>query len=248
MDTLDEKANGAPPMEVEEIVSVNDRESHTCCGPSCSFNSHLFPAPDEAFAAKHMPDLGHDVKEFKVYTWKLASWKKLEKKITSPEFECGGHRWYAQRMVRINLFSSWLWRVGVSCSSLSATPTRLQTIPCPCIWIMPTLNVLPKDGMHVPSSHWLSQIHMTPRFTLSAVRTAVLSSRYDIYTFELDAHHRFIAEECDWGFTRFSELRKLFSIQDGHTRPTIEDDAADVSVFVRVLEDPTGVLWHNFVK
>ena len=64
----------------------------------------------------------------------------------------------------------------------------------------------------------------------------------------VDAHHRFIAEECDWGFTRFSELRKLFSVQDGHTRPTIEDEAADVSVFVRVLEDPTGVLWHNFVK
>lgn len=64
----------------------------------------------------------------------------------------------------------------------------------------------------------------------------------------LDAHHRFIAEECDWGFTRFSELRKLFSIQDGHSRPTIEDESAEVSVFVRVLEDPTGVLWHNFVK
>ena len=26
MDVLDEKANGNPPMEVEEIVSVNDRE------------------------------------------------------------------------------------------------------------------------------------------------------------------------------------------------------------------------------
>jgi hypothetical protein len=64
----------------------------------------------------------------------------------------------------------------------------------------------------------------------------------------LDAHHRFIAEECDWGFTRFSELRKLFSVQEGHTHPTVEDDCADVSVFVRVLEDPTGVLWHNFVK
>lgn len=63
-----------------------------------------------------------------------------------------------------------------------------------------------------------------------------------------DAHHRFITEECDWGFTRFSELRKLFSVQDGHGRPTIEDESAIVSVFVRVLEDPTGVLWHNFVK
>ena len=48
---------------------------------------------DEAFAAKHMPDLGHEVKEFKVFHWRLANWKKLEKKITSPEFDCGGHRW-----------------------------------------------------------------------------------------------------------------------------------------------------------
>jgi ubiquitin carboxyl-terminal hydrolase 7 len=48
---------------------------------------------DEAFAAKHMPDLGHDVKEFKVFSWKLTGWKKLEKKLTSPEFDCGGHHW-----------------------------------------------------------------------------------------------------------------------------------------------------------
>ena len=60
-----------------------------------------------------------------------------------------------------------------------------------------------------------------------------------------DAHHRFIAEECDWGLTRFSELRKLFSIQDGHARPTTEDEQAVVSVFVRVLEDPTGVLLRD---
>ena len=48
---------------------------------------------DEAFAAKHMPDLGHEVKDTKVFTWKLTNWKKLDKKLTSPEFECGGHRW-----------------------------------------------------------------------------------------------------------------------------------------------------------
>ena len=56
---------------------------------------HRDPLTDDAFAAKHMPDLGHEVKEFKVYHWKLSNWKKLEKKITSPEFECGGHKWYA---------------------------------------------------------------------------------------------------------------------------------------------------------
>jgi len=31
-------------------------------------------------------------------------------------------------------------------------------------------------------------------------------------------------------------------------RPTIEEETADITVYVRVLEDPTGVLWHNFVK
>lgn len=41
-----------------------------------------------------MPELGHDVKDTQVYTWRLTNWKKLEKKITSPEFDCGGHKWW----------------------------------------------------------------------------------------------------------------------------------------------------------
>jgi ubiquitin carboxyl-terminal hydrolase 7 len=64
----------------------------------------------------------------------------------------------------------------------------------------------------------------------------------------VDAHHRFVPEECDWGFTRFFDLRKLFQPNDHNSRPIIENDCATVTVFVRVLKDPTGVLWHNFVK
>ncbi|GMK58352.1 hypothetical protein CspeluHIS016_0503840 [Cutaneotrichosporon spelunceum] len=64
------------------------------------------------------------------------------------------------------------------------------------------------------------------------------------------AHHRFVAEECDWGFTRFAELRKLYSPDpaSGRTRPIIEKDEVEITAFVRVLKDPTGVLWHNFVN
>jgi ubiquitin carboxyl-terminal hydrolase 7 len=43
-------------------------------------------------------------------------------------------------------------------------------------------------------------------------------------------------------------LRKLLNPQEGYSRATIEEDAAEVTVFVKVLKDPTGVLWHNFVK
>ncbi|THH20676.1 hypothetical protein EW146_g701 [Bondarzewia mesenterica] len=174
MDVLDEKANGGPPMEIDEVVSVKDHE---------------------AFAAKHMPDLGHDVKEFKVFTWPLKNWKKLEKKLTSPDFECGGHKW------RILLFPF---------GNSNAPPNDTVSV---------YLDYA--DPKRAPEG-W----HACAQFAL------VISNPHDptIYTVS-HAHHRFIAEECDWGFTRFSELRKLFNVQEGHTRPTIEDEAADVSVF-----------------
>ncbi|KAF1954244.1 cysteine proteinase [Byssothecium circinans] len=61
------------------------------------------------------------------------------------------------------------------------------------------------------------------------------------------ATHRFTAEEGDWGFTRFAELRRLFAPWEDRDRPMVEDDAANVTAYVRVLKDPTGVLWHNFI-
>ncbi|GBB86550.1 hypothetical protein RclHR1_12980003 [Rhizophagus clarus] len=62
------------------------------------------------------------------------------------------------------------------------------------------------------------------------------------------AHHRFTAEEPDWGFTRFYDLRKLFTPCENRTRAIIENDSANITAFVRVLKDPTGVLWHNFIN
>lgn len=191
MDVLDEKQNGAPPMEIDEVVSVRDHE---------------------AFSAKHMPDLGHDVKDFKVFTWRLNNWRKLEKKLTSPEFDCGGHKW------RILLFPF---------GNSNAPPN--DTVSVYLDYAEPKKA---PEGWHACAQFALviSNVHDPTVFTVS------------------HAHHRFIAEECDWGFTRFSELRKLFNVQEGHPRPTIEDESADITVYVRVLEDPTGVLWHNFVN
>ena len=146
------------------------------------------------------------------------------------------------------MVSNYFMRVGGYCCSPSAIPTHLQTTQSRYISTMLTLNEPPRAGTHARSLHWLSQILMTPRSTQSAVSPVVALGDYVRSNPVTDAHHRFIAEECDWGFTRFSELRKLFTVQDGYNRPTIEDECANISVFVRVLEDPTGVLWHNFVK
>jgi ubiquitin carboxyl-terminal hydrolase 7 len=104
MDVLDEKQNGAPPpMEVDEVVSVRDRKSFVFF-VELESNHPLFQ--DEAFASKHMPDLGHDVKDFTVYSWRLNNWKKLEKKLTGPEFDCGGHKWSRPFFLFHSLFYS----------------------------------------------------------------------------------------------------------------------------------------------
>ena len=59
------------------------------------------------------------------------------------------------------------------------------------------------------------------------------------------ATHRYTADESDWGFTKFCELRKLVRWNaDG--RGVLEDDAANLTAYVRIIKDPTGVLWHSF--
>lgn len=61
------------------------------------------------------------------------------------------------------------------------------------------------------------------------------------------ANHRFNADEGDWGFTRFAEIRKMFGAQwEGRGRALVENDAVNVTAYVRIYKDPTGVLWHNF--
>ena len=63
------------------------------------------------------------------------------------------------------------------------------------------------------------------------------------------AQHRFNAEESDWGFTRFGELRKLLAPSyEGKGRPMIENETVNITAYVRIYKDETGVLWHNFIK
>lgn len=63
------------------------------------------------------------------------------------------------------------------------------------------------------------------------------------------ATHRFTADEGDWGFTRFYDLRSLFSdAWEGKGVPLVQDEEAKITAYVRVVKDPTGVLWHNFNK
>lgn len=41
----------------------------------------------------------------------------------------------------------------------------------------------------------------------------------------------------------------MFAAQwDGSRRPLVENDAVNVTAYLRIYKDPTGVLWHSFEK
>ncbi|KAJ2379635.1 ubiquitin-specific protease ubp15 [Coemansia sp. RSA 2607] len=60
------------------------------------------------------------------------------------------------------------------------------------------------------------------------------------------AHHRFIQDEADWGFTRFSPIRDFLTPIEETSPALIDQGRVRISAYVRVIKDPLGVLWHNF--
>lgn len=73
-----------------------------------SFRLPIFAG--EAFMARHLPDLGQEVEDVQVYTWPINNWRKQDKKVTGPEFECGGHRW-SEFPQPLSASETWLTRI-----------------------------------------------------------------------------------------------------------------------------------------
>ncbi|KWU45004.1 ubiquitin carboxyl-terminal hydrolase 5 [Rhodotorula sp. JG-1b] len=163
----------------------------------------------EAFAAKHLSDMGEPVEDFQVFKWPLKDYRRMDKKLLSPEFSCGGHKW--------NIL---LFPMGNSNGQANDM-----------------VSVYLNYGDQKASEGW----HVCAQFAL-----AISNPNDPTVYIQSQAHHRFTNEEQDWGFTRFVELRKLFSVSEGRTKPIIENDETIITAFVRVLKDETGVLWHNF--
>lgn len=74
----------------EPLISVQDGQSVSCW---CAFFAESAVFAGELFANKYMQDLGQDIESFTVYHWVIKNYRKQDKRISSPEFECGGHKW-----------------------------------------------------------------------------------------------------------------------------------------------------------
>jgi hypothetical protein len=103
---------------------------------------------DEAYAAKAMPDLGLEIEDFQAQTWRIENWSKQGKRLTGPEFSCGGHKWQVGLVSRMHIADI----TGVSFSFPKAMPMDNRTTWSRYTWITPTLNQHQKDGTHVLNS------------------------------------------------------------------------------------------------
>jgi len=61
-----------------------------------------------------------------------------------------------------------------------------------------------------------------------------------------EAHHRFVEEDLDWGFHNYISKNIFYNEEKG--KRFVVDDTVTFIIAIKVFQDPTGVLWHNFVK
>ncbi|PVF96521.1 cysteine proteinase [Serendipita vermifera] len=47
----------------------------------------------QLFMQTHLPDLGPEVEDTQIFTWKITSWSSLPNRTNSTDFLCGGHKW-----------------------------------------------------------------------------------------------------------------------------------------------------------
>ncbi|CAG8515984.1 1050_t:CDS:10, partial [Dentiscutata heterogama] len=158
-----------------------------------------------------MPDLGHQIKDFKYYTWHVTDWRNLERKLTSPEFEAGSWKW------RLLLFP--FGNFNYDENSTDNIAVYLDFVDTQEAY----------NGWHI------------------CVQFALLLWNPEEPTKFISQHtyHLFTADELDWGFAKFYDRNKLFITSDERTRPLIENDSCNITVLVRILENPTEYMYLN---
>lgn len=62
------------------------------------------------------------------------------------------------------------------------------------------------------------------------------------------SHHRFNALDTDWGFANLIDLNNLKHPSKGRPLSFLNEGTLNITAYVRILKDPTGVLWHNFLN
>ncbi|KNC97639.1 uncharacterized protein SPPG_07108 [Spizellomyces punctatus DAOM BR117] len=90
-----------------------------------------------------------------------------------------------------------------------------------------------------PDSDW----HRCAMFAIG-----VMNPRDESLLVQQAAQHRFNPEATDWGFNQLTKLTWMYRGHESIGGPIIEKEEFIVIVWIRVIKDETGVLWHKFEK
>ncbi|KAI4171690.1 MAG: hypothetical protein LQ343_004083 [Gyalolechia ehrenbergii] len=218
----DMQIGGGEDMLIDDYDVVDEKTDVAIITPDDSTDEPAEPQADDYEAMKErvlpmLPDLESDFEA--THTWQIENYRNMTRKERGPKFQCGGHPW------RILFFP---FGNNADYASLYLEQGHDD-------------EDKPRDGWYACVQFTLVMWNKNDPSIYSYHTQLVLVLRLSA------ANHRFNAEESDWGFTRFAELRKMFAAQwDGSGRPMVENDAVNVTAYVRIYKDPTGVLWHTF--
>ncbi|WEW56134.1 ubiquitin-specific protease ubp15 [Emydomyces testavorans] len=218
-------------MVVDEYDQYhNDRADVVLVSPSGS-PSEPEPEPPladdyEAMMSKVLPDLPELEIETETYhTWHIQNWTKLARREHGPIFECGGSPWRVLFFPfgnQVTEYASFYLEHGYE----GAPPEDWYR----CVQF--ALVLWNKNNPSIYVSNGMLQLFVCKNASADMGTVAT---------------HRFNASDGDWGFTRFCELRKLFHGPfDENGSSLVENEEACLTVYMRIVKDPTGVLWHSF--
>lgn len=215
------------------------------CRTITPFLTSLLTPPyhlEEALKAKLLPQLDDaDITTHaeQVFTWTIVDWSALPDKLYGPTFVLGDVAW------RLYLFPEGNNTPSVSIY-LAGSPFEEYAIdndpPAEPV-DQEQQTALQGQPQQQPK---LQQSKPPKDWAVCAQFGIVLWNPEDPSSLTYNcATHRFTLEEADWGFSKFYDLRRLFTKQSPLENPIISNNKANFSVYIRIVNDPTGVLWHN---
>ncbi|CUS22527.1 LAQU0S05e07382g1_1 [Lachancea quebecensis] len=154
------------------------------------------------------------------FTWHIGNWNQLKQdKHVSPRFKIGKYQW------DVLLFPQGNHNSGIS-MYLEPHPEE-------------TFNE-EKQCLETKDPDW----HVCAQFAIGISKPGE-DTKCQLFNV---SHHRFSATDTDWGFANYIELENLKRRTSSKNSGFLSNGRLNVSVFVRILKDPTGVLWHNFMN
>lgn len=250
--SLDESPPGSPPMPLTSHVKNSMPIAEGRPGVSTTNGPVVSATNEKQMESLLFPNVpGHKIATSIKSQWVIDNWSQLPQKLHGPTFQAEGFDFklllfpQGNKTKSVSLYLEAGPTEKISTNENEKTTDSFtdlkesasgDTNRADDLTTKTTTTTTEED----PSA---SQWHICAQFGLVMWNPDDPTAHWTNYS-----HHRFTSEEKDWGFTGFCEQRMLFGGTGMGRPPIVSNDRVNIDVYVRIIDDPTGVLWHNFVN